>query len=677
MFGREDITRVILGNVPAWMSIGFYVLAAIASAAAAYGFVQRRRLRQSGRCSESRPWDWRAALNYVLFQEQIRRDPFAGVAHLLVTYGFLILFWGTCLVFLEHDTPLHFFYGGFYQAASLVIDLGGVAFLVGLGMFLWRRHGKSHSFVLKEWWVASLTWLLFAIGVSGFLLEATRIAENLPAFERWSVAGYSLAVVLRAGGISGPTALTWHRGLWFSHAALCVIFFALLPWQFFSHMTYGLASWLQRRRVPSSQLPVPVMAAAPGVSEVQDFSAWELLQTDACTTCGRCVSVCPAAAAGKPLKPRSVVLGIRAAMDDGFDFVSVKRSPPHPNPLPRGGGEGTEPQAVGRLSDYVRDESLWSCTTCAACNSVCPVGIDVYGKIVELRRGRVETGVVPEAAQQVFESVAEKSNPFGRPNADRMLWARGLDVPEAKPDEPVELLYWVGCSGSFDADGQSVSRAMVKILKHLGVNFRVLGCRERCTGDPARRLGEEGLFREQAERNRETLQSHGVKKILTHCPHCFNTFRNEYPQLGNAAWTVQHHSEFLAGAVSQGRLQSPLSSERMTYHDPCYLGRGNGVTEPPRDVLQKLQPQPIVEMPRNREESFCCGAGGGTMWVDIPGEERVEHLRSKEAAATGASTVVTGCPFCKVMLRTGLEATAATSVRVQDLAELVVQAEGL
>jgi Fe-S oxidoreductase len=285
------------------------------------------------------------------------------------------------------------------------------------------------------------------------------------------------------------------------------------------------------------------------------------------------------------------------------------------------------------------------------------VGIDIYGKIVQLRRGRVETGVVPEAAEQVFESVAEKSNPFGRSNADRMLWARGLDVPEAQPDETVELLYWVGCSGSFDADGQSVSRAMIKILKHLGVNFRVLGCRERCTGDPARRLGEEGLFRELASRNLETFRSHRVKKILTHCPHCYNTFRNEYPQLqpANESFTVQHHSEFLAEAMAEGRLKPPpLSQERMTYHDPCYLGRGNGVTEPPRDVLQTLQPLPVVEMPRNRGQSFCCGAGGGTLWVDVPGKDRVENLRSREAAATGATTVVTGCPFCKVMLRTGL-----------------------
>lgn len=662
MFGSEDITREILGNVPAWMVVGFYLAATIACGFAIVGFFHRIRRHRQG--SNTRRADaatlaginWKSVLDYVLFQAEIRLDPFAGAAHLLVFYGFLVLFWGTCLVFLEHDTPLHFYYGWFYQLASLVIDLGGLAFLVGLGMFLWRRHAATESFILREWWVASLTWLLFAIGITGFLLEATRIAETLPAFERWSIVGYSLAALLRAVGISGPTALAWHRGLWLSHAALCTAFFALLPWQFFSHMVFGLASWVSRSRLPFSQLPVTSLDTVPGARLWSDFAQADLLQTDACTTCGRCVSVCPATAAEKPLKPRSVVLGIRAALDH----------PSHPF-----------------VSEWVRDDALWSCTTCAACNSVCPVGIDIYGKIVELRRGRVETGIVPDAAEQLFDAVAERSNPFGRPNADRMLWARGLDVPEAAENEPIGVLYWVGCAGSFDADGQSVSRSMFKILKHLGVNFRVLGCRERCTGDPARRLGEEGLFREQAAQNLEVFQRHGVKKILTHCPHCWNTLRNEYPQVAvgagqTASWTVQHHSEFLAEMMADGRLRpAQLPNETITFHDPCYLGRGNGVTAPPRDLLRTLQPLPIVEMPRHGENSFCCGAGGGTMWVDVHGKDRVEHLRSREAAGTGATTVVTGCPFCKVMLRTGLEATSSRPMSVRDLSELVVLAEGL
>jgi Fe-S oxidoreductase len=598
---------------------------------------------------------WKDVAAYLLFQKEVRRDPFAGAAHLLVVYGFIVLFVGTCLVFLEHDTPLHFFYGWFYRIASLLIDLGGVAFLAGLSMFLWRRHFVKRTPILKEWWVASLTWLLFAIGISGFLLEGARIARDMPAFERWSIVGYSLALSLRSLGLADASLLGLHRVLWVGHAVLCVAFFGLLPWQFFSHMAYGAVSWGRRTTRRLSTLPAPSLGQPPGATRWADLSKVDLLQTDACTTCGRCVEVCPASAAGKPLKPREVVLGIRAALDSGPDGV---------------------------IADWVSDDAIWSCTTCAACNASCPVGIDIYGKIVELRRGRVETGIVPEAAEQLFESTAADANPFGRSRGDRETWLWEVNAPVAAENEPIELLYWIGCAGSFDPDGQSVARSMIKILKSLGVNYRVLGGRERCTGDPARRLGEEALFREQAAYNLGAFHEHRVKKILTHCPHCWNTFRNEYPALdGDAsgpAWTVQHHSEFLAEMIAAGRLQpTPLAEERVTFHDPCYLGRGNGVTEPPREILRRLQPLPVVEMPRNRERSFCCGAGGGTMWVDVPGAERVENLRAQEAAATGAGVVVTGCPFCKVMLRTGLEANGAGAVKVRDLSELVADAEGL
>ena len=343
----------------------------------------------------------------------------------------------------------------------------------------------------------------------------------------------------------------------------------------------------------------------------------------------------------------SVVLAVRNAMDAGPD---------------------ASPMA------WLSDDTLWSCTTCGACDEVCPVGIDIYHKIVDLRRSRVEEGVVPETAERVFESVAAAHNPFGRANSERLQWTQGQDVPVAEADEPVELLYWIGCAGSFDSEGQSVSRSMVKILKSLGIKYKILGCGERCTGDPAHRLGEEGLFQEQVAANIETLRKHRVRKILTHCPHCLNSFRNEYPQANGEAWEVVHHTQFLAELLAQGRLTlAQKNTERVTFHDPCYLGRGNGIVDAPRQALAHVVATEPVEMPRHGAESFCCGAGGGTMWVDVPGQTRVEHLRAKEAAATGATTVVTGCPYCKVMLRTGLDAVTAKPPRVKDLAELVAE----
>jgi Fe-S oxidoreductase/nitrate reductase gamma subunit len=658
MFGDPSITREILGNLPGWLVGVFYAAAAAACGRAAFSLWRRQKKRHAGRASagdNARRFNLRSIADYLAFHREMRRDPYAGWAHLLVFYGFVILFIGTCLVFLEHDTPLHFYYGWFYQAASLVIDLGGVAFLVGLAMLLVRRTAPTpgSARILRQPWVVALPILLLAIGVTGFLVEAARIAVDMPAFERYSAVGYAAAGLLRSLGVRGERALELHRFSWTLHAVLCVALFALLPWRFFGHMVYAPASWALRRRSAVADLGPQTAAgdAAPGVVQWSDFTALDLLQSDACTTCGRCNEACPAAAAGKPLRPRDVVLAIRDAMDSS----------------------GTA-DSNGKTHSLVADDVLWSCTTCGACNHNCPVGIDVYDKIIDLRRGRVESGAVPVAPEDVFEAVADDFNPYGRAVSERMSWAVGLDPPVAQAGESVELLYWIGCSGAFSPEGQSIARAMVQILNRLGVDYRVLGTAERCTGDPARRMGEEGLFRQCAARNGRMFRDLGVKRILTHCPHCYNTFKNEY----GAGPEVIHHSEFLAGELAAGRLRSPGGGDqKITIHDPCYLGRGNGRTEPPRSVATALD-LPIVEMPRHGVDSFCCGAGGGSMWLDVRGEARIENLRYAEAQSTGAAVVATACPFCKTMLEGARQSGEdGQGPRVLDLAELVAAAEGL
>ncbi|MGQ0635093.1 MAG: (Fe-S)-binding protein [Planctomycetaceae bacterium] len=658
------VTREIMGNVPSWLAWSFYGFAfascALAAAALAARWAKRRRGRKGG-VGTLRKAPWRALLARLAFHDDLLRDRVAGIAHLMTFYGFVILFIGTCLVFLEHDTPLHFFYGRFYQIASAVIDLGGVAFLAGLSLFLWRRHVTRPARLLRAWWVAACAWLLLAIGVSGFLLEAARIAIEFPQFEVASVVGYPLAKLLARLGLSGASAARFHRAMWGGHAALCVAFFALLPWKFFSHMVYAWMSRVLRRETPHAALSTAPLSAieAPGASAWPDFTRLDLLHADACTTCGRCTSVCPAHAAGKPLSPREIVLGVRQAIDqsDSLD-----------------------------LSTWIDEQALWSCTTCAACNEACPVGIDVYGKIIEMRRGRVELGVVPEAARRLFEAETTDWNPFGRSSFTRTDWAGPATLPVAADDEPIELLYWVGCAGSFDPEGQSVAKAMIKILNHAKIPYRVLGNRERCTGDPARRLGEEGLFQELATCNLQQFKRHGVRRIVTHCPHCFNTIRNEYPALRSASNggdepfpEVVHHTQFLAELVGQGRLRLAVgNSGSVAFHDPCYLGRGNGIIQAPRDILQRTSGD-VREMPRHGRNSFCCGAGGGGMWVDVAGRERVENLRAEEAARTGAATVATACPFCKVMLTAGRPVGhgEAAPFQLKDIAELVCEAEGL
>ena len=656
----EAITRPILGNVPGWLEIAFYAVTFTALALAGAAFAARLWRHTRGRPSPPEPHadeglfaKLKGLLAYMALQRPIRRDPLAGAAHLLTGWGFFILFVGTCIVFVEHDTPLHFFYGDFYLISSLVVDLGGVAMLLGLALFLYRRHARTLAPMLRSWWTVSLTWLLVVIGVTGFMLEGARIAEEMPAFERWSAGGYATAALMRSVGISGETALAWHRALWITHAIFCVAFFALLPWRFFSHIFYSALSWVTRTARPRGQMRPPAAAESPGAVTWSDFGHRDLLQADACTTCGRCNDVCPANAAGKPLKPREVVLGLRADMNGPRD------------------GDGDLPLTIG-------DDVLDSCTTCQACSDACPVGIEVFDKILDLRRGRVEQGRVPPAAEGVFESTAERFNPFGKPHADRLAFASDQRPPVAETGERIELLYWIGCAGSFDPDGQNVARRMLAILNHLGIDYRVLGPSECCTGDPARRLGEEGLWEQLAERNIRTLKHHQVQHVLTHCPHCFNAFRNEYPALGGD-FPVEHHSQFLSRKIREGALHLPRRMEgKITFHDPCYLGRGNDETEAPRDVLASLPQIETTEMPRSGKRSFCCGGGGGAMWMETRGTTRVENIRAQEAADTGAGTVATGCPFCKTMLTAGNQSLAEEQkLNVSDLAELVAEAENL
>lgn len=669
----ENTTRQIMGNVPAWAAWAFYSTVAMACAWAVWQFVRRFRQHRHGQPIREeqphgrvrRPLGVRAAsiIARLTFHRKLLSDPYAGIAHLMVFYGFLILLAGTTMVFLEHDTPLHFFHGRFYMVASLVVDLGGLAFVIGLVMFICRRTGRASGRILRRIDLAVLAWLLLAIGTTGFLLEGARIAVDRPDFEKWSAVGYAIATCFNAMGVSGDDALRLHRCVWIVHAILCIGFFALLPWGIFSHMVYApvsMALRTGRNRAALRTNPLDgdgMPANEPGAAAWNRMPWLDLLQADACTTCGRCNDVCPANAAEKPLRPRDVVLGLRRAMDEAEP--------------------GSEP-STSSLSSYIADEAIWSCTTCGACNEACPVGIEVYNKIVLARQGRVEAGFVPPAAVARMDSVAESSNPFEMPNDRRMDWSTGLSVPIAEEDEQIDLLYWIGCSGSFDPDGRSVSRAMIKILNHLGLSYRVLGKRERCNGDPVRRMGEEGLFAEQAMANIELFKRHGVTRILTHCPHCFNTFKNEYPELREFDLEVVHHSQFLSRMIAQNKLAVPEGSEKtVTFHDPCYLGRGNDEVDAPRQVLHSLPQLTHVEMPRHGRESFCCGAGGGSAWLDVKGTDRIENQRASEAAATGAQTVVTGCPFCKGMLKAGCQSLEGTDLTVQDLAELIVESERL
>lgn len=640
--------REILWNVPSLVMAAVYVLSGLSGVWILFWFFQRSRLWAIGELAPDQA-GWlngiKRLAGYLLTHRPILRDRYAGLMHLLVFWGFALLLLATMLVGIQHHFKFVFLVGPNYLLFSLLADLGGLAFCIGIGMALWRRRSPpAHGRLLRGLTTTLTLWLLLVIGLTGFLIEAARIAWTFPPFERWSPVGYVLALILAGLGITSEAALPVHLTLWIAHAGLVIAFFVLIPITFLKHLFLGAYSVMRPAGTPGLvHEPATTITSAVDLAQ---FRCLDLLQADACLTCGWCTAVCPAHAAGKPLNPRSIVLGLR----DHLDHAHIP------------------------LTQQISDNALWSCTACHACDAACPINIHVLDKIVTLRRGRVAVGDLPNSAAEALESTAQKFNPFGRANSARLEWASGMTVPVAKKDEPVALLYWVGCAGAFDPAGREVARAMIRILNHLKIAYYILGCRERCTGDPARRLGEEGLWRELAKGNSDLLSTHQVQTILTHCPHCFHSFKNEYSSVGPMPQVV-HHSQWLQQQLAAGVLKvRPQTQEKMTYHDPCYLGRANGETAAPRHVLDQMFPQ-RTEMTQHGANSFCCGGGGGQIWLDVRGRTRVETIRAGHVEEAGASTVATGCPFCRVMLEAGRAGLpeGKGNWRVKDIAELVAE----
>jgi len=624
--------REILWNVPSAVLTAFYISFAFVFLWVGFWFWKRSRRWNVGSSAPSGPSLGKLA-KYLLTHERIRRDRYAGWMHLLIFWGFVILFIATILVAIQHYFHIIFLTGATYLVFSLVSDLGGLAFCVGIAMALWRRRRDGLSRLQRLTSTKAMLWLLLVVAVSGFLVEAARISKDFPWFETWSPVGYFLAKVL-ALGVSGEKTLSLHVFLWVTHAVAVGALFVVVPVTLLRHvMVAGLSV-----ANPGQKLGVLNEPSAPVLQGVtlESFRKRDLIQADACLTCGLCTEVCPAEAAGKPLSPRAVVLGLRE------DVITVP------------------------------EDAIWSCTTCNACDAACPVHINIVDKILTFRRAMVAQAKLSDTVSEALESTAERFNPFSRPNSQRMEWATGLSVSVAKEDEKVELLYWVGCAGAFDPGGRSVSQAMVRILNQMKIPYRVLGREERCTGDPVRRLGEETLWKELSQYNQDQFVKHGVKTILTHCPHCFHSFKNEYSK---PMPNVVHHSQWLKEKLNDGTLKlRSKASEKLTFHDPCYLARANEEAEAPRAVLRSAS-QDQVEMSPSRQNTFCCGGGGGQMWLDVRGKTRVETIRASHVEASGAKTVATGCPFCRVMLEAGRSSLPAGQGgwRVRDLAELVVE----
>jgi Fe-S oxidoreductase len=667
-----EVGREVFGNIPSFVVAMFYVMVATFLGISIGLFAMRATSWERGSWA-NRSGEYKKRLHRFrqgVSMQTVMEDPAAGVMHSLIYYGFIVLFIGTVILEIDHLAPvsLKFLHGSVYQWYSLFLDIAGIVFLTGLAWAAIRRY------IVKPWRIRSKTrpedgWILLtlaAIGVTGFLVEAARISlEGRPAFEQWSIVGYPLSDLISAASASGI-----HQTMWIIHVLAFFVFLVMLPATKLRHMVVSPVNLaLQPRERPKGAMrAVPNLMEATdietiGASTVGEFTWKSLLDTDACTICGRCTAVCPANQTGKPLDPREIVLKLG----------TVAAATATPAQSPPVGVDRAITVTSDNVFERITPEELWSCTTCRACDEACPAGIDILDKILDMRRYlSLMEADFPSELGKAYVSMENSSNPYGMDQNTRDDWTAQLDFEVKRLGEPgvtAEYLMWVGCIGSFDDRNRSVTVSTARLLHKAGIDFAILGSKELCTGDPARRTGNEYVFQGLALQNIETLNDLGIDKIVTQCPHCFNTLGSEYPQFGGN-YTVMHHSELLSQLVDDGRLTPTSTGETIVFHDPCYLGRYNDTFLAPRTIVDATGIR--VEMTRNGTNSFCCGAGGGKFWFEENTGTKVNIDRTEEAIATDADIIATGCPFCYVMMDDGVkEVGADEAVIVQDIAMLL------
>jgi Fe-S oxidoreductase len=593
----------------------------------------------------------------VLGQRKLLQRLGPGLMHAFIFWGFLVLVPTIVIALIgvvdKHSTLPWLGHQGWY---ALLVDIFCVLVLVGvIAAFYIRKVQRPRRFQGSHLGEADLILGLIAtIVISLLLWYATRIALHL---NEWPAAWSPVSNALSHLFADDQTTKVLERVFVWIHVLTILTFLAYLPRSKHLHIFVAAINvWFGRTRAGGRLEPlkfddpdVPEEELRFGAGVARDLTWKQVLDTFSCTECGRCQDACPAFATGKILSPKLVIMGLRDAV-----FAQDADTPLVPDAVPA--------------------DSIWDCVTCGACIQACPVSIEHVDHIVDLRRHLVMVeSSFPSEAEPMLRDVERASNPWGKAQSERADWAAELGVRVLEPgDPPPEYLYWVGCASSFDERAQKTAQATAKLLSSAEVDFAILGPRESCTGDPARRIGNEYVFQTFAEQNVETLNQAGVTRIVTGCPHCFNTLANEYPDFGGR-YEVIHHSELLSSLVNDGRIK-PAGAGRadspITYHDSCYLARHNDVLEAPRNLISAVGSQ--IEMTRSRKQTFCCGAGGAHMWM----EERAKPIneeRVREAAATGAGTLAVACPFCTVMLDDGVQ-SAGADLRVADVATLLAEA---
>lgn len=651
----------------------------------------------------------RQMLTVGLLQTKILRDPKAGLIHVSIFWGFLVLLAAAAEAVLEglHPALNLNWLGPIYSLSTIATDVFCALIIVATIAALWRRYitrVKRLQVADDRIEAAVILLTIFAIVTSLLLLNVARIRLGIDY--SWAVRpiAAALAPILPLGDIAFET-------FWWVHIILILAFTNYLPYSkhlhvltslpnvFFSHLDFP-------RSLPTIDFTVDNIEKF-GARDIEDFSWKTLLDGYTCTHCGRCTSVCPANQTGKVLDPRQIIIAIhQRTMDKGPLLLKLRdwadnasradrqhaarsilrgKRIEEMNELERQVFEMVlteEERAVWNrrlIGDYISPDALWACTTCGACMQECPVNIEHVPAIVAMRQSLVmmeasfneESSLLPT----VYANLETNAVPWGgMAQSDRAAWAEDLGIKSAAEDSTMDVLFWVGCAGSYDERAKRIARAFAELMQHAGVEFRILGVEECCTGDPARRTGNEYLADMLTRQNIETLRRYGVQTIVTICPHCYNTFKNDYPRFGGT-YQVIHHTQFLRMLIEQGRIRvdrTKMSAATVAYHDSCYLGRYNDEYDAPRAILENIPGLQIIEVERSRDRGFCCGAGGGRMFMEEHIGEKVNHNRTRELLQTGATTIAANCPFCMTMLTDGVKAAdRADQIRVCDISELL------
>jgi len=677
------------GYFPANLLFGLIFIAAIALFLfTVYKLYRRLRLGQPEDRFDQIGERLKGVVTFVLGQQRVVREP-AGWGHFFIFWGFIILTIGSLETFGVglYNGFAYWKFLGKTVTASLYLsqDLLCTAVLIALGVALYRRFVikparlqfcDQQAANLDASLIISLILVLIVLLFGARAVEY-RLAQVEPGHYFPQAAFISVALSGMFAGLPESSLLGWYSFFWWGHTLVILGFLVYIPFSKHLHILGAIPNVFFRRFRPLGELTKMDLedetVETYGVSKIEEFTWKQNLDLYACTECGRCSENCPANLTGKPLSPKETIHHLKRHLLAKGKLL-----------LDQGAAKGGQPLegAAAELSkalvgEVCLNDEIWSCTTCGNCMEHCPVFIEHIPKYVDMRRYLVlMESNFPVEVQTVLRNWETNSNPWGLAFATRGDWAQGLEVKTLAENPAVEYLFYVGCTGSFDERSKKVTAAMIKLLNRAGVSFGILGAEEKCCGETARRIGNEYLFQSMATELTGTINGYGVKKIITTCPHGYNCLKNEYPQFGGN-WEVYHHTEFLARLLREGRLTPRRRlDKRLTFHDSCYLGRYNGIYADPRGILKSIPGLRLKEMARHRAKSFCCGAGGGRMWMEETlGVQKINEARADQALALNPEVIAVSCPFCTIMFEDGLKARdQEETVKVYDIAELLAQA---